>query len=154
MKLIVILDGVTFQHAAELLFDVGVSANERRTAKRIYTRCLEDTISAILFADKIGIPDRLPPVGIVYPGQFLRGQLSRVLPDVLHPIARVERDGGLEAFVRTDATIREAVQQDINVLDDAYMQGRAYWNELVFREVFGYLLNDPQLDISKRHPEI
>ncbi len=154
MSLVVILDGITFQHAAELLLDIGVSAAGRGQAAHTYARCLEDSISALLFADKAGLPAKLPPVGSEYPGETLKGKLRSALPDCVFPISQIGSPGDLETLVRGDITLADLVLQDIGLLADAYKLGKQYWDECIFREAHGYLLADPSLDIAKRYPEI
>src|SRR5258708_3842183 len=82
-NLLIGLDGITFQHVAELLLERGTTANERKRCKATYWDCFEQVAFALLMSDRIALSAELPRVGNDTPGEDLKALLGN---EIVFPV--------------------------------------------------------------------
>src|SRR5207302_1352299 len=84
--LTVVLDGITFQHAAELVLKWDATLADRSRCCHTYIRSLEDAAFALLFADQVVVPNKMPVVGRDgSPGMIFKNGLPTTLVVGLDP---------------------------------------------------------------------
>jgi hypothetical protein len=142
----VILDGISLQHAGELLFDSVVSRKYRNVCRRIYLFALEDYAFASLLGDVIMVSGNLPDVKGDKPGETLASLNSR--------ITAIERGQQLPDISKLilEEEFRGAVREDIIRLNQAYGPSFKSWNQFFLREADVYLGDDECLSAANIDP--
>lgn len=144
MALVFALEGITVQHAAELLLDFRLTESDRRTCRSTYLRSLADFTFGLLAGDVIAVSQRLPKVGEDRsPGQELLEVIARQLPG---HIRWIEDEGtGDPGVIREDVAQRTMTRSWIGKLEDALVLDGPSWQEHLVREFKAYAGDDPQL---------
>lgn len=146
--LTIVLDGITFQHAAELLLQWPDTLTERKRCCHTYIRCLEDVAFAILLSDRLVVPVNMPNVGPAgSPGELLK----RSLPESLLQTIAVPHTP-IEQTVQ-DSVIRDAIIADLSDLLPALQSKPQVWTDFLVRETQSYLGSDETLRMSGVPPE-
>jgi hypothetical protein len=124
------LDGITFQHAAELLLQCGTTATERRRCRQTYIECFEQVVFALLMSDRIALNDNLPRVGKDKPGESLKPFLGRLVVPV--------RDNAPETWKQEllkSPEFEAKIKSWLSVLEEALLLKRTAWENWIIREV-------------------
>lgn len=142
MKKTIILEGITVQHAAELLLDIEFTRNERKLCKYTYLRCLEDFAQAIIFSDQIAIGRNLPKVGDRYPGKEILETIFELNSSKIVWLDKPDSDPG---DLLKDPTDRIIISSWINHLGSAITLYQEAWKQHVIREAKNYAGTDKKL---------
>jgi hypothetical protein len=139
----VMLDGVSVQHAGELLLNEPESTMPlRRVCPRSYLRSLEDFAFAVIFAGKLVTTRELTNVLEGFPGE-------RLLTEHFAPKHNRRRQGTITAGWETlldNSDDQEVIRRLVHSLGDLIKGANGvFWKELAIREVFQYLGNDDSL---------
>jgi hypothetical protein len=139
----IILDGITLQHAGELLLDSPSSQVFRSDCRLTYVQSLEDYAFASFFGERILVSGSLPEVKGDRPGAMLSTLNQRIAP-----IERGKTAPSVADLIQRP-DFREAVLADLEKLPDAYAIARAAWDEFFIREVETYLGEDGSLQARR-----
>lgn len=132
-KLVVVLDGITVQHAGELLFGSAFSASRRWLGRDTYIRCLEDFAFAIVFGSEFSTSGSLPKVREDRPG-FL------VTTEFKDRYIEVDADKSLPVeTMLMDYEFRESVSGALSYLEMAFRRQWRFWRDFVIREAIAHL---------------
>ena len=134
MTFSLILDGISLQHAGELLLDSAVSRRYRRDCRLVYRLSLEDYAFASLLGDIVTVSGNLPDVRGDTPGATLTTLNTRIRPierGATTPVTELIEDAGF----------RQAVKEDLARLENAF---RIY-PQFFIREADAYLGNNDNL---------
>lgn len=137
--LVIALDGITVQHAGELLFDEAVDSSVRSACMDGYLQSLGDVAFALLCGRKLAtsarIPrgtKRIPPAADIVKNTFS----DRLIELQGLPVAE---------SILENPDRRQAVEKDIQYLVRAYYSRRATWENFFRRETALYLGYDDTL---------
>jgi hypothetical protein len=146
-SLTIVLDGITVQHAGELLFDSAITSQQRSECRETYIRCLEDFAFAVLFGSGFALSGALAQVGQESPGLLL----TRTFTELFH---RLDRPGQLKPhdLIKIPA-FRTKLASDLECLDEALDRGRVYWEHWMIREAKSYLGNHESLFDANTPPD-
>ncbi len=137
-----VLDGITFQKAAELFFETKETAHERQTGVASYRRCLEDFASALLFGQGIRVGRYLPEVAPgVRPGDGLRnylGEFAQPIDEIGQPLGEPTR---LLNIPGEKANLAKLIVQLESI---ARSPDFIFWKDLATREAW-HIGNDPSI---------
>lgn len=144
-EILIGLDGITFQHVAELLLQIGTTANERRRCKATYWDCLEVVAFALLMSDRIALNANLPRVGKDTPGEDLKALLGREIVAPVEDMAPANWKAKLLEIPEFNARTKSWLA----LLDRALVLSRTAWDHLVLREISAdYLGTDAEIGSS------
>lgn len=132
-SLTVVLDGITAQHAGELLFDSEITTEQRRECRETYIRCLEDFSFAVLFGSKFSFSGSLPKVGQESPGLLLTDTFSPLFHKLDAPIKQTSE----KLLDRSEYQAQIAL--DLECLDRALQTRKNLWKHWMIREAKSYL---------------
>lgn len=148
-KLTAILEGITVQHAGELIFNTGSTVAERRTSRLVYLYALEDFAFAYVFGGEIAVSKNLPKVGDDTPGRHLLSELpERLIIDVdtkvlkFSPRDMLARQIDKDILIRSIAELHKIVPKDLDV-----------WRQFIIREARSYLGDNPTLRSADISPD-
>jgi hypothetical protein len=136
------MDGITVQHAGELLFETCATVRQRAQCATTYLRCLEDVTFALTFGGGFAVTRDLPKVGNETPGASLCAHFSGYIRPIeeartKRPDAVIAQPGGVRAVA--------GWLQGLHLLKDGDL---IFWRELALRESDAYLW--PQGEEAKR----
>lgn len=151
MALTFVLEGITVQHAAELLLDTEITRADRKACRYTYLRSLEDFTLALTVADVIATSNNLPAVGESYPGRDLLNLISHQLPDHIKWIDEdptTSKPGDL----LNDSKQRTLLEYWLVQLSDAVLLDSQAWQEHMLREFRAYAGSHPSLSQDLLNP--
>jgi len=128
-SLIFVLDGITVQHAGDVVFQTKETLEHRAAAKQTYRECLEDVACAALFADKIHITGAMPQYDSgEAPGQRVVAELNRsgefttIMPkEVLSTTAQILGDSNCRVFIQHDVmNLAQSIREVPEIWSDLY----------------------------------
>jgi hypothetical protein len=142
-SLIFVLDGITMQHAGDVIFQTKETLEHRGAGKQTYRECLEDVACAALLADEIRITGGMPQYDSgEAPGRRVVAELNRsgefitILPkDILSTTEEILRDD----------TCRMFIQHDVMNLAQSIREVPDIWTHLYTREAEIHFGNDESL---------
>jgi hypothetical protein len=132
------LEGITLQHAGELLFETPITIKERTKCPQTYLRSLEDFCFAYLYGS-FSHTGKLPTIDIYEPGKMLIDRFSENF---------VKLDDNNHAKVKAFLKDQEIVYQlsiDMKNGFYAYQVNPKFWEEWITRESKAYLGSDSSL---------
>lgn len=134
------LDGITFQHMGELVFDIASTMESRRRSKAVYLACLRDFTFAMVYGEAGTIATRLPnPTDQESPGEVLRSAYDGLFRNVLAP-----GEGKLDDFLQKPSTVK-TVTPTFTQLSAAWLADRESWIAVIHREATCYLGTHPSV---------
>lgn len=135
----VILDGLTVQQAAELLFQ-RVPADQLRTCRETYIRSLEDFAFAIMFGEKFALTGKPSKMGDDdIPGLLVTQRFSDAF-------VAIDKSTTLEPEdILADEYYRPLIEADISRLFHAFQQAGYFWRDWIQREARACLGRDLSL---------
>jgi hypothetical protein len=137
-----VLDGITFQRAAELFFETEETAHERQTGVASYRRCLEDFASALIFGHGIRVGRNLPEVAPgVHPGDGLRnylGEFAQPIDEIGQPMGEPTR------LLKVPAEKASVAKLVVQLESIARSPDFIFWKDLAIREAW-HIGNDPSI---------
>jgi hypothetical protein len=145
--LTLIVDGITLQHAGELLLGTTPTAQLRGRCTRAYIRCVEDVAFAALFAENILYVGSLPPVGGEYPGEELLRRLQRA-----EPLKRIGSPDRPSVYLDRDE-FRSGIEKHFAHLPAANGAYPGMWGDFFVRDMHTYLGDDDSLRNPRLDPE-
>ncbi len=133
MSYIFTMDGITVQHAGELLFDTAATVTKRAACAGTYLRSLEDVAFALIFGSGLTVTKNLPKVGNETPGtdlcQHFASYVSALeVAGVAPPDELVEKPAG-----------RRRVRVWLSGLNRLRRKDYPFWRELILREAEAHL---------------
>jgi hypothetical protein len=141
--LVVAYDGITFQHAAEMLLDPDPTRNTRKLSKHTYVRSLEDLAYGLAFADRIVLPaGEMPKVGGSSPGENLVDRLGASL------VERVPYIGKTKEWAIANG--REQLQTTLSAMSGISAGPVSYYADFIKRESQVHFGSDPTVRTAKR----
>ena len=132
-ELTIVLEGITINTAAELIFGTQKTAENRKYSRHTYLSCLEDVVQAMVFSDKIIVSGNLPDVGGEYPG---REFLELFGKDKVRKIQDNKEFNPDELLANPQ--IFKLTKAYLKNLDNSYIQDILAWNEFINREYGAY----------------
>ena len=127
-RLNVTMDGITVQHAGELLFDATATSGHRRSSWETYLRSLEDFAFSLVYGTSVSVSGSLPKVGNESPGQILIDQYKDWFID-----AENFAGGSPEEMINID-WFRQNVKNTLSILPRALDRHGIYWKQFIYRE--------------------
>jgi hypothetical protein len=146
--LTVVLDGITVQHAGELLFDSAVTSQRRKDCKETYLRCVEDFAFALVYGSRFSVSGSLPSVGGEYPGTLLVTEFNERASEI-----KAARGIRPENLIFNEE-IRGRLRLDMEALTNALHRQRSFWHHWIIREAESYLGNHETLFVPSKKSEI
>ena len=138
----VILDGITVQHVAEVLYNTAATRDIWGECFASYLSSLEDFAFGVLFGETVTLSGSMPPVGDSTPGaQLLR---ESALQGVLVAI-QMEQPAGIATLLNNDVKLRGAVERDLEAVGRLSEDEVEPFRHFYIREVRGYLGTDPSI---------
>lgn len=132
MRATLLMDGITVQHAGELLFDTEATTSQRRACSQTYLRCLEDFAFAVIFG-QFSVTGNLPLVGNESPG----AELCKAFTEFQAPFEEAKTDPP-DALL--DAPLGRLVIADwLSALSRVRRSDFRYWVDYIRREADAYL---------------
>lgn len=141
MKPLFLMDGITVQHAGELLFDTSASVRQRGQCADTYLRSLEDVTFALVLGLGLAVTRNLPKVGTETPGADLCSHFG----DYVHPVEGARTAGPDTIIVEPQG--RNAVAQWLGGLAHLTNKDYPFWREYALREADAYL--QPADDVGR-----
>jgi len=137
MSFVTIADGITVQHAAELLFGVEDTRLQRSSCALTYLRSLEDTAFALLFSETMAVSGTMPKVGKTFPGRKLLKQFSHRVTnlDFYEEITKEQ--------ILADPDDRDHIKGLFLRFSDMPDDSLPYWIEFFIRETAAYFGSHP-----------
>jgi hypothetical protein len=136
---IVVLDGITVQHAGELLFDCGDSS-QRRLSRHTYIRCLEDFTFAILMGEGFALAGTLPKVGTEHPGAILLEEIKSFDDKLRYDLGYSSQFTPLDILSHPE--YREKIYNGLLCTHQSYNRGKQnkrFWMDFLRREISSYM---------------
>ena len=139
-ELVVALDGITVQHAAELLFDTAVDSTVRAQCPDAYLQSLGDLVFALLCGHRFATSARIP-TSPNRPDRPAAEIIKDAFKDRLIPV------GGIPTpeDILNDPTRLRLLKKDLEYLVPALDLKRVAWEDFIRRETALYLGNDDTL---------
>ena len=137
----VVLEGITVQHAGELIFEIGSTRLNRQDCRDIYLTALEDFAFAYLFGEQIAVSRKLPKVGNDEPGMQLLNDLP---PETILDVEITQSGVGPREMLEKHQH-RERLFDCINALPEIVSRDRVLWSQFIGREARAYLGNHSSL---------
>jgi hypothetical protein len=144
----IVLDGITVQHAGELLFDTQVTSTHRANCKETYIRCLEDFAFATAYGSRFAVSGSLPQVGDESPGLILINEYQNKLTTI-NTDYRVSPEA-----VLSWKEFQKRLTSDLPALGYAYQRQHMFWDQFIVREAESYLGNHESLYLDADDLEI
>jgi len=127
MRTLFMMEGITVQHAGELLFDASATRHQRAKCEGTYLRSLEDVVFALVFGSGFAVSGNLPKVGDETPG----ADLCCSFQDAVHTI---DSSSGTPDSLIESQSGRAAVAGWIAGLAHLKNSFLPYWQEFIVRE--------------------
>lgn len=127
------MDGITVQHAGELLFDTSATERQRGQCAETYLRSLEDVAFALIVGSGLAVSKNLPKVGNETPGADLCVHFGAYVRPVEE--ARTSAPDGIVATIGG----RKAVAAWLRALSHLKKKDYPFWREFALREADAYL---------------
>jgi hypothetical protein len=132
-ELKIVLEGITINHAGEIIFDSPKTTKERGKFPYTYLRSLEDFMQAVIFADKIVVSSRLPDVGNESPGKDLLAMFDPKMIEWVEEVKGFSPDSVLDN--ESNSSILGSYLKNLNY---SYFQDPGSWREFIMREYITY----------------
>jgi hypothetical protein len=145
-EFLISIEGITAQHAGELIFDNPKTTADRKRCKYTYLRCLEDIAQSILFSKRMIVSKKLPKVGDESPGDRLLKEIAKDEGKIIW----IEDSISLkpENMVR-DESVRIVLGAYLQNLEESFSNDSQAWEEFLTRECTTYFFPN-ELPIKER----
>ena len=132
-KSLLMLEGITVQHAGELLFDTVTTAKLRKDCLATYLRSLEDVTFALVLGNGFAVSKNLPKVGNETPGMDLCVEFNTYVKPV-----ELKTKSHPADLLSSTAGCRQVAEwlQALTRLGNQYF---LFWQEFIVREGQAYL---------------
>lgn len=144
----VVLEGITIQCAAELIYDTADTRASRIHSPNTYLRSLDDFFLNVLTVGRIAVSGSLPSVGSERPGAALLAEFPDLVTDV-DLVVPFE-----PSQILTLPAERRRLQRYLSCFSTLWktQRDRRFWTEHIAREIHVYFGDDPTTTVRQSDP--
>jgi hypothetical protein len=141
------VEGITAQHAGELIFDNPKTTADRKRCKYTYLRCLEDIAQAILFSNRVIASKKLPKVGDESSGDKLLKEIAKDKGKIIW----IEDSIPLKPeHMFSDDIVKKVLSSYLQNLEESFSADSKGWGEFLAREYTAYFYPNELLNKEKK----